>query len=70
MCVVTGKNFLRYEQLMKVRCGRKLLLTGTPLQNNLVSFFVVNSYARRVKMFLFCRLSCHKSKAVNETIDR
>jgi len=26
----------RYEQLMKVRCCRKLLLTGTPLQNNLV----------------------------------
>jgi len=26
----------RYEQLMKVRCHRKLLLTGTPLQNNLV----------------------------------
>jgi len=26
----------RYEQLMKIRCSRKLLLTGTPLQNNLV----------------------------------
>jgi len=26
----------RYEQLMKIRCTRKLLLTGTPLQNNLV----------------------------------
>jgi len=26
----------RYEQLMKIRCCRKLLLTGTPLQNNLV----------------------------------
>jgi len=26
----------RYEQLMKIRCRRKLLLTGTPLQNNLV----------------------------------
>jgi hypothetical protein len=52
---------LRYEQLMKVRCGRKLLLTGTPLQNNLVSFIVINAYARRVKMFLFCRQPCHKS---------
>ena len=26
---------------MKVRCGRKLLLTGTPLQNNLVGFTVL-----------------------------
>lgn len=29
-------SLLRYEQLMKIRCSRKLLLTGTPLQNNLV----------------------------------
>ena len=26
----------RYEQLMKIRGRRKLLLTGTPLRNNLV----------------------------------
>ena len=26
----------RYENLMKVQAPRKLLLTGTPLQNNLV----------------------------------
>jgi len=43
----------RYEQLMKISCSRKLLLTGTPLQNNLVelmsllTFVMPNMFSKR-----------------------
>lgn len=31
-------NTMRYKNLMRVQGRRKILITGTPLQNNLVNF--------------------------------
>jgi SWI/SNF-related matrix-associated actin-dependent regulator 1 of chromatin subfamily A len=34
--MLKNMNSIRYQSLIKIQSKRKLLLTGTPLQNNLV----------------------------------
>jgi len=70
----------RYEQLMKIRCSRKLLLTGTPLQNNLVElmslliFVMPGMFAKRKdqlkKMFSLFPKSQDESERTNYEKDR
>jgi len=70
----------RYEQLMKIRCRRKLLLTGTPLQNNLVElmslliFVMPGMFAKKKdqlkKMFSLFPKSQDASERTNYEKDR
>merc|ERR550519_1521320 len=70
----------RYEQLMKIRASRKLLLTGTPLQNNLVElmslliFVMPGMFAKRKdqlkKMFSLFPKSQDESERTNYEKDR
>jgi len=70
----------RYEQLMKISCSRKLLLTGTPLQNNLVElmslliFVMPGMFAKRKdqlkKMFSLFPKSQDESERTNYEKDR
>merc|ERR1719228_298482 len=70
----------RYEQLMKIRCRRKLLLTGTPLQNNLVElmslliFVMPGMFAKKKdqlkKMFSLFPKSQEESERTNYEKDR
>merc|ERR1719341_2639189 len=70
----------RYEQLMKIRCSRKLLLTGTPLQNNLVElmslliFVMPGMFAKKKeqlkKMFSLFPKTQDESERTNYEKDR
>jgi SWI/SNF-related matrix-associated actin-dependent regulator 1 of chromatin subfamily A len=55
--MLKNMNSIRYQALIKLRSRRKLLLTGTPIQNNIVElmsllYFVVPDILRNKSMFL------------------
>ena len=68
--MLKNMNSIRYQALIQIKSNRKLLLTGTPLQNNLVElmsllYFVMPDIFQHKTEYLN---RIFKAKPVNETM--